>query len=190
MLLNGQGQVEAEAGALPDTNTRVSLLSALMGMFTAAQKAASLIDRNVTRLHLFTGEKTDAIFLPVGTVYGLFLVGSGLADHKNLPATMDKLAGAQVEILNALQKIGVVEVTSAPEPAAGIPAAEEPFTQPESLSSEFMDIFNQVGKKSGDANSFWDTAVEKGTTFAEPDKLTYDQAARLGLTPDAKDKKE
>ena len=67
LLLNGLGQVEAEAGVLPDPNTRVSLLSALMGMYNAAQKAASLLDRNVTPLHLFSSEKTDGIFMPPGT---------------------------------------------------------------------------------------------------------------------------
>jgi hypothetical protein len=87
----------------------------------------------------------------------------------------------------SLQKSGVVEEA---KPAAGTPVSEEPYTQPENLSGEFMQIFDQVGKKKDDANSFWDTAVEKGTTFAEPDKLTYDQAARLGLTPDVDDKKE
>lgn len=189
LLLNGLGHVEAEAGALPDPNNRVSLLSALMGMFSAAQKAASLLERNVTPLHLFSGEKMEAIFLPIGTTYGLFLVGNGLADHKNLSVTMDRLSRAHTEILQALQKIGVEGVVvSGTE--ADVPASEEPGTQPESLSGEFMDIFNQVGKKTDDAKSFWDSAVEKGTTFAEPDKLTYDQAARLGLTPDADNKKD
>ncbi len=189
LLLNGLGQVEAEAGALPDPNNTVSLLSSLMGMHNAAQKAASLLHRNVTPLHLFTGEKIDGIFLPVGTAYGLFLIGKGLADHKNLPSTMEKLSQTRVEILEALQKIGAVDGAESGA-GASVPAAEEPSTQPENLATEFMDIFNQVGKKTDDANSFWDSAVEKGTTFAEPDKLTYDQAAQLGLTPDAEDKKD
>ena len=53
-----------------------------------------------------------------------------------------------------------------------------------------MKIFDQVGKKSTDANSFWDDVVEKGTTYSQPDKLTYEQAARLGLAPGSEDKKE
>src|SRR5258706_1889687 len=187
LLLNGLGQVEAEAGALPDSNNRVSLLSSLMGMYNAAQKAASLLDRNVTPLHLFSGEKIDGIFLPAGTGYGLFLIGKGLADHKNLLSTMEKLSRTRAEILEALKKMDDVDGSGT---SAGVPAAEEPYTQPENLANDFMDIFNQAGKKADDANKFLDSAVEEGTTLAEPDKLTYDQAARLGLTPDEDDKKE
>ena len=121
--------------------------------------------------------------------YGLFVIGSSLADHKKLPATMDRLSRTQTDILGALQKIGVEEATTA-SGDTGVPAKEEPYTEPENLPDEFLNILNQAGKKTKDANSFWNSAVEKGTTFAEPDKLTYDQAARLGLTPDAGDKKE
>lgn len=187
LLLNAHGQVEAEAGTLPDPNTAVSLVSALMGMYNAAQKAASLLDRPTVPLHLFHGEKTDGIFAAIGTTHGLFAVGAGLANTKNLSKTMERLSRSETEILDELQKIGVV-VKSEAETPEGVPAYEEPFTQPEDLPSDFMEIFDQVGKKSTDANSFWDSAIEKGTTFSEPDKLTYEQAARLGLTPDSKEK--
>lgn len=189
LFLDGSGRVEAEAGELPDPKSSAALISSLVSIYNAAQKAASLLDRNVSPLHLFSGEKIDGIFLPVGTAHGLFAVGKNLADHKNLAATLEKLSQTSAEILENLQKIGVVEETG-PTAAASVPAAEEPYTQPENLSSDFLQIFDQADKKSGDASNFWDSAVEKGTTFAEPDKLTYDQASRLGLTPDADDKKE
>ena len=189
LLLNGLGQVEAEAGVLPDPNSRVSLLSALMGMYNAAQKVAGLLDRNVTPLHLFSSEKTDGIFMPIGMTYGLFVIGTGLADHKKLPATMDRLSRTQSDILRSLQKIGVEQDTAASAQPA-VPVKEEPYTEPEKLPDEFLNMFSQVGKTGKDASNFWDSAIEKGTTFAEPDKLTYDQAARLGLTPDSDNKKE
>ena len=185
LLLNSLGNVDAEAGQLPEPKNMIALISSLMGMYNPAQKVGSLLDGNTRPLHLFSGEKMDGILLHVGTTHGLFLIGKNLIAAKTLPATMERLSQARTEILESLQKIGVVE-----EASAGVPASEEPYTEPENLSGEFMQIFDQVGKKAGDANSFWDSAVEKGTTFAEPDKLTYDQAARLGLTPDSEDKKE
>ena len=188
LLLNALGHVEAQAGELPDANNIVSLIASLMGMHNAGQKAAGLLDRTTTSVHLFTGEKMDAVFLSLSATHGLFLVGKNLTESKNLAATLERLSRARTQILEALQKIGVDPVAAAQLP--GTSAAEESYTQPENLPSEFMQIFDQAGKKATDANNFWDSAVEKGTTFAEPDKLTYEQAARLGLTPDSSDKKE
>ena len=160
-----------------------------MGMHNAGQKAAGLLDRSANPVYLFKGEKMDGIFLSVSSTHGLFLVGKDLAEPGNLAANMQRLSSVGSHILEALQKSGAVE-TGDPADPAGLAAAEEPYTQPENLSNDFMQIFDQVGKKATDANNFWDSAIEKGTTFAEPDKLTYEQAARLGLTPDASDKKE
>lgn len=189
LLLSSLGNVDAEAGQLPDPKNTIAIISSLMGMYNAAQKAASLLDGNMKPFHLFSGEKLDGIFMHVGTTHGLFLIGKNLAAPKTLPATLDRLSKAITDVMVSLQKSGVVE-----EPASnakeGVPASEESYTQPENLSGDFMQIFDQLGKKKDDANSFWDSAVEKGTTFAEPDKLTYEQAARLGLTPGSEDKKE
>lgn len=184
LLLNGMGHVQAEAGQLPDPNSAVSLIASLMGMFNAAQKVAGLIDRAENHLHLFDSENLDGIFMPVGPAHALFLTGKGLADAKTLAPKMDLLFTARIEILDALKTIGVVIEAEPPKPALRM-AIDEPFTRPEDLPREFMDIFSKIGEKTADANSFWDTAVEKGTTFAEPDKLTYEQASRLGLTPDS-----
>ena len=189
LLLNAAGEVQAEAGTLPDPNTALALMSTLIGLHNAGQKAASLLDKNVDPLHLFHGEKTDAIFLGIGTTHSILVVGPGIAEAGNLLNALEQLAKFEIEALSELEKIGaVVEVE--PEVPGGIPAYMEPFTQPENLSREFMKIFDQVGKKTTDANSFWDNVVEKGTTYAEPDKLTYEQATRLGLAPGSSDAKK
>jgi two-component system response regulator (stage 0 sporulation protein F) len=190
MLLNGLGHVEAEAGQLPDPTVAVSLVSSLMTMYNAAQKVASLLDHTENHLHLFDSNNTDGIFLPIGPAHALLLIGKGLADAKTLATKLDLLFTARIEILHALQSIGVeVAAPQEPTPEPAKPqqrsAIDEPFTRPEDLPSEFMDIFSQIGKKTVDANAFWDTAVEQGTTFTEPDKLTYEQASRLGLAPDS-----
>jgi CheY-like chemotaxis protein len=188
LLLNGMGHVEAEAGQLPDPNVAVSLISSLMGMFNAAQKVASLIDHAENHLHLFDSDNIDGIFLPVGPTHALLLIGKGLADAKTLANKLDGFFTARVEILHALQSIGVA-VEEEPVRPKQLSTLDEPVTRPEDLPRAFMDMFNQIGKKTDDANVFWDTATEHGTTFAEPDKLTYEQASRLGLTPDSAQEK-
>lgn len=189
ILLNAaSGKVEAQAGTLPDPNTALALVDALIGMHNAGQKAASLLDKGVDPLHLFHGEKTDAIFLALGSTHAIMAVGPGIAEAGNLLSALEQLVKFEASLMEQLEKIGAVVVVEQPE-LGGTPAYMEPFTRPENLPTEFMQIFDQMGKKTTttDANSFWDTAVEKGTTYTEPDKLTFEQASRLGLTPGNED---
>ncbi len=185
VFIDNLGHVQAEAGELPDPNTTVSLISSLMGMFNAAQKVAGLLNHGGSHLHLFDSSDVDGIFMPVGPAHALLVVGRGLADANKLAEKLEKLLKARAQLLDSLKDIGIpVEPMVAAEKPAQRSAIEEPFTQPENLSRDFLNIFDQIGKKSADANSFWDNAVEKGTTYAEPDKLTYEQASKLGLAPD------
>jgi len=183
MLFTNMGQVQAEAGDLPEPNARASLISSLMTIFTAAQKASSLLDRSGSHLHLFNGVEMDGIFLPVGTTHALLLAGKGLADSRILSSMLKMLYTARDDLLAALNAT-VAAAEAVLEPPTQPISIGESLASSEDLPGDFMEIFTQLGKKGADASSFWDTAVEKGTTFNEPDKLTYEQASRLGLTPD------
>ena len=137
-------------------------------------------------------ERPALRFIALSTfVYGLFLWTSYefIYVPRVTPDALVMLAGYEMDILDELEKMGeVVEVESAVP--GGTPAYMEPFTRPENLPMEFMQIFDQVGKKATDANSFWDDVVEKGTTYSEPDKLTFEQASRLGLAPGSEEPKK
>lgn len=187
VFIDGMGRVQAEAGQLPDPNNTVSLISSLMGMFNAAQKVAHLLNRAGNHLHLFDNHDVDGIFLPVGPSHALLLVGQGVADPAALAGRLERIFAARDQLIEALKSIGIpVEPVGAESPAEPRPATEEIFTQPENLPRDFLDILNQVGKKPPvDPNAFWETVVEKGTTYTEPDKLTYEQALKLGLAPDS-----
>lgn len=186
VFIDNLGHVQAEAGQLPDPNTYVSLVSSLMGMFNAAQKVAGLLNNGGSHLHLFDSNDMDGIFMPVGPTHALLLVGKDLADANQLAQKLERILFARAQLLDALKSIGIlVEPAGSQEKTLQRSAIEEPFTQPENLPRDFLEIFNQIGKKSADADSFWDTVIEKGTTYAEPDKLTYEQASKLGLTPDS-----
>ena len=187
-LLNDMGQVVAEAGDMPSPDNNVSLRSALLGLFSAAQKAASLIDHSGSHLHLFEGQDLDGIFLPVGPTNALLLVGKGLANARALSARLDLIYIARQNLLEALKNIVLPQAASV-EPPKQVSVVEEPETRVEELPGDFLNIFDQIGQKTSDANSFWDSVIEKGTTFTEPDKLTFDQASRLGLAPDSAQEK-
>lgn len=187
VFIDNLGRVQAEAGQLPDPNTTVSLIASLMGMFNAAQKVASLLNHAGSHLHLFDSDGLDGVFVPVGPAHALLLVGKQLADVHQLADRLKRIFTARAQLLDALKSIGIaVEPAGSQETTTQRSAIEEPFTQPENLPRDFLEILNQVGKKPPvDPNAFWDTVVEKGTIYTEPDKLTYEQASKLGLTPDS-----
>lgn len=187
LLLDNQGHVQAQAGELPDPESTATLTAALLGMSNAAQKAASLLEPGGSQLHLFRGGTLEALFLPVGSTQALFVAGKDLADAHKLAGRLDALEEAHSKILDALKNLGLT-----PEPAAdsdGIsPASSEPAMPVETVPGEFLSILNQLGQTARDADAFWESAIEKGTSYSEPDKLTYEQASRLGLTPDTPQK--
>lgn len=192
VLFNDLGQVEAEAGQMPGQHDQ-ALASALIGLSNAAQKAASLIDHTESHFHLFSGNQYDGIFLPVGPSHSLMAVAAGLVDAPILAAKLDLLFAARLDMLKILSRVfAPPSVVNAPTPVevvvekpGQVSAIEEPYTRAEDLPGDFLNIFAQLGNKTDDANSFWDSAIEQGTTFQEPDKLNYEQATRLGLTPDS-----
>lgn len=186
VFIDNLGHVQAEAGTLPDPNTIVSLISSLMGMFNAAQKVSSLLNHAGSHLHLFDSDDLDGLFLPIGPTHALLLVGKDLANARQLADKLERIFTARAQLIETLKSIGIpVEPIGAEVKTGQRSALEEPFTQPENLPRDFLDLFNQIGKQAVDADAFWETVVEKGTTYTEPDKLTYEQASKLGLTPDS-----
>jgi DNA-binding NarL/FixJ family response regulator len=104
VLLNDMGQVVVEAGQMPGHVNSTALVTALVGLFSTAQKAAGLINHAEGHLHLFSGDDLDGIFLPVGPTYALLLVGKGLADIQGLPARLDLLFAVRLDLLDALSR--------------------------------------------------------------------------------------
>lgn len=188
LLLNDRGQILAEAGDLPDPSNRISLIAALMTLHSAAQKVASIVGRAEHHLHLFDAEDEDTLFLPVDPSQAILAMGIGLADLVRLPETLEKLDLARSQALLFLRQ--TVE-TEAPAPLAdaepvstGVPAYLEAATLP----NDFDDLFRKAAVPQQEASSFWDSLVESGTRFTQPDKLTYEQAMQLGLAPKDEEK--
>jgi DNA-binding response OmpR family regulator len=203
-FLDTMGHIEAEAGELPDPKNAISLIVSLMGLYSAAQKVSGLTGRSDGHLHLFTGVEFDSVFVPVGASHMLYVVGKNLAAADGMLKTVAALRTASDDILECLKNMGVVEEIPAAEPAvpAVIPAAMPTATTPipaaipapvaakpepapvvEEVADDFLALLSHAADKPADASSFWDTIVEKGTSYAEPDKLTWEQASQLGLTP-------
>lgn len=188
-LLSERGRVLVRAGDLHDSSMEVSLISALVGIYTTSLKIARLIEQdNAAGFHLFRGSKDDFIMVPINTVHSLLAVGKDLADREKLLETMDTLLVLQGDVKKVLKDMGVATVPletflaqqeTSKEPA---PKAEEKVSD-----DELASLLKKPKKiKTGELEEFWEEAAEKrGPVPLGHDKLTYEQASKLGLTPEA-----
>ncbi len=181
-LISERGRVIARAGDLPDTSMEVSLLAALMAIYSAGLKVSRLLRSTPSfQTHVFQSEQLDLIFMPVDTANALLIAGPGLAAEKRLEATLRQAQDACETIEHLLKNMGVAplpEVTETEEPlpaTAGIP------------TQNLEDLLRHAAKQKAalDADSFWEQAAEKHSNLpVNPDVISYEQARRLGLAPD------
>lgn len=184
-LISERGRVIARAGDLPDTSMEVSLLAALMAIYSAGLKVSRLLRSTPSfQSHVFQSEQLDLIFIPVDTANALLIAGPGLAAEQRLEATLRQAQDACETIEQLLKNMGVAplpEVTEAEEPlpaTAGIP------------TQNLEDLLRHAAKQKAtlDADSFWEQAAEKHSNLPiNPDVISYEQARRLGLAPDAEE---
>jgi len=193
VLLNDRGHIKVQAGDLPESNMEVSLISALMAIHSAAHKVSSLVGHNPTgNIHIFRAETTDMIFAPVGPLHAMLVTGRNIGAPEKWAANFKAMSDLLVEVLKVLEKMGVtgslpteaVDEYEAKQASAEKTAGE---TQTVEFPGEFEELLKQASKpskKKTDADEFWDQAVEKGATFVLKDTLSFDEASKLGLTPD------
>lgn len=203
LLLDDRGIVMAGAGDIPDPNIESHLVPTLMAAFSAASKISRFLGKEIPEnLLFFAGDRYDLHLAQVGQNVALLAVTAS--------AEVDKSAYAQVhseileaidDLVNILERIGVPGLTGglAQEPAAasvlesGFPAdAEHPSDrgvaqeEPDPQIEELFSQFPETGMEPADVEAFWDSLAQAD---AEPgvinaDAITYDQARRLGLTPE------
>lgn len=193
-LINDRGRVLARAGDLYDSSMEVSMLSALMGIYSAGLKVSRFIrQERLESYHVFRGGDHDLILIPVDSSHALLLAGKDLASRDRIMQTVEGMLFVRGDVGNILQSLGVASSAGVIEPA--VPAEEPggyvpPFiTEEESEPEPEVDVealFASAEKKSKvkDVNAFWDDAVEKaGNIPLNPDVISFEEANKLGLTP-------
>ncbi len=192
-LLNDRGLVVARAGDLRDSSLEVSLVSALNAIFSAGLKVAkSNRQESLEQYFVFNGGADDLILIPVDPSYALLLAGPGVASRETILDTLNALMVVRDEVGKSLRSMGVTaelkekEAQTQPVKKRGHtgelrgpapePAIEAMFTEAE---------LNKV--KPEDMDAFWDqAAAEHANKTTNPDVIPYDQARKMGLTPDKK----
>jgi CheY-like chemotaxis protein len=189
-LLSDQGHILARAGALLDSSLEASLLSALMGIFRAGQKISGYIHQETPlSYHIFPGGDQDVLLVPVNNTHALIIAGDKLAERKKVLDLIDALRMLKSEVEHVLDAMGVTRPT-VEEIDEYLETEEIPEEQIEDeISSEELDALfqQQTDIRSGEAESFWDEAIDRHKNQqVDADKLSYEQARQLGLTPENK----
>lgn len=189
-LLSDRGLILARAGDLPDSSMEVSLISALMAIYSAGLKVSRFIHQEFPdNYHIFIGGDYDIILLPVNASYALFLAGHSLANREHILETLDAMLALREEAERTLKSLGVAHPLTEAEPAETSVALAEttPEEQPvEPPAKDIEDLLQSADKiKLDNVDAFWNQAAEKhGSAPLNPDVISYDQARQLGLIPD------
>ncbi|MCC6501487.1 MAG: response regulator [Anaerolineales bacterium] len=189
-LISDRGRVLARAGDLYDSSMEVSLLSALMGIYSAGLKVSRFNrQEQLENYHVFRGGDHDLILIPVDAAHALLLAGKELASRNRIMNTVEGMLFVRGDVENILQSLGVAPAVT----EATVPSEEEagghvpPFVTDEPEPEVDVDaLFASAGKKSKvkDVDAFWEDAVEKtGNIPLNPDVISFEEANKLGLTP-------
>ena len=188
-LISDRARVVARAGDLYDSSMEVSMLSALMAMYSASLKVSRFIHQDhLDNYHVFRGGDHDLLLIPVNSTHALLLAGKELAKADRITKTVEAMFFVRGDVENVLQSLGVVPapvvveaVVSEPEALPLTEVHEEP--EPEVDLDALLATANKKSKVK-DVDAFWDDAAEKaGNIPTNPDVITFEQARKLGLNP-------
>jgi CheY-like chemotaxis protein len=185
-LISDRGRVMARAGDLYDSSMEVSLLSALMAIFSAGLKVSRFIQQEaLDNYHVFRSGDQDLILIPVDSSHALMLAGKELATAERILQTVQGMLTVRDQVERVLKSLGVAPPIEAelaiPEPEPLTPALEEP--EPE---VDVDALFASASKSPTirDIDAFWNDAMEKTSNLpTNPDVISFEEASKLGLTP-------
>jgi len=189
-LLSDRGRVLERAGDLYDSSMEVSLVSAIMAIFSAAQRVSRFIHQDdLMHYHVFNGGDHDLVLIPVSSLYGLLVAGENIGAPDTVLKVVAAMLARRDEMEKALRSMGAPTVQA----DGTIVEPYEPVRATVSVPTQ--DIENMLVQaekkkiKAKEADAFWDDAVEKhGNPPLKPDIISYEQAKQLGLAPKSETK--
>lgn len=190
-LLNDRGLVVARAGDLPDSSLEVSLVSSLNAIFSAGLKVAkSNRQEALDQYFVFNGGDTDLILMPVDPMYGLLLAGRGVADRETILDTLSAMGALREEVFKSLRSMGVtaeLKEQAAQQQTKRKKTGELRAPPPEPEMEALLKGAAHSKVKQEEMDAFWDQAAQQSANkTTNPDNIPYEQARKMGLTPDNK----
>lgn len=193
VLASDFGEILAKAGTFQSGTDEAPLLEALVSIYRSAQKVSkNLGQESPLSYHIFPGGEQDVLLVPANGTHALIVAGERIAERNRVLDMTDALMMLKSEVAHVLNEMGLSHV----EPLADeLPSLDDIFASEEipeeqiedEISSEELDaLFKQKKKiETADLETFWDNAIGAHTsTEVGADKLSYEQARQLGLTPE------
>lgn len=192
ILFDERGRVVVQAGELPDDEAAVSYLyPALMAGFSAGMKVSHFLGaRRPESLTFFGGTKYALFFAPVSTSHALLVAVNAVQMDEQISHAVQFVYKALYDLQNILERIGVP--VRAEEPVSE--SAERLEQEQEEIEEDLEEapildaIFENASSDADqpdDPDAFWDSAADDvSEDVSNADVLTYEQALRLGLTPE------
>ncbi|MFN2198765.1 MAG: response regulator transcription factor [Anaerolineales bacterium] len=187
-LLDDSGRIKAQAGDYLAYHAEAPMVPMLMGLVSAARRVAGQLGKpDGQNVLLIPGDPVSFTVLPAGDGYVLLLVVDA---KKDPPVPADHLYPVVDRLRTLLSELGADTV----EPPAMEPEPAPPELPPE----EFIDAKDpdlealMAGPElehyvPDDVDAFWENPEVQAPAppAGSAEVLTYEQARRLGLTPDA-----
>ena len=193
VLVSDFGEILAKAGTFQEGTNEEPLLDGLLGIYRSAQKVSKNIGQESSlSYHIFPGGDQDILLVPANNTHALIVAGDRIAERNRVLDMTDAMMMLKSEVAHVLSEMGLADE----EPIANeLPSLDDIFAMEEipeeqiedEISSDELDaLFKQEKKiETADLESFWDNAVGSHTsTEVGADKLSYEQARQLGLTPE------
>lgn len=202
LLVEGQGEIVARAGDLPDPALETSLMPMLMRAFTAGVGISHFLGQHIPdHFFSFRGENYDLFLVPVGDAHCLMVLTRPILPQQ-LGAIAEQIHTTSRTVLLSLARLGVLSPGTGSLPASDLPPGTGGLHRPTgslrtptgelalddtgSLDESLEGLFESgTHEAATDADSFWDTAAAEDVKpeLSSGDSLSYDQAAKLGLAP-------
>ena len=190
-MLTESGQVAVQAGELVDAEIEAAWIPSIMAVFSAGTRIGLLLgEKTPNQAQIFHGNMYDLLLVPVGPANVLLIATKEPLVGQRAGLVIQAVDLAVADINRMLENIGldVVPPEEVEAPVEEIIAAETAGTGELELDSDMEALF--AGEVDGapleiELDDFWEEEaedVQAGNINA--DALSFDQARRLGLTPD------
>jgi len=196
LLADDTGKVLVQVGERADLDFETQWAPAVMAALSAAQKAGRLVNPGMPQGALvLRGAEHQLVLTPVGNYALVILLG---VDASGLRAALvlEETLAAQSQLETILDRIGAsfrpITVAQTPEQLEKMmePAAAG-GEKPEGNGTDELKALNsrlrETARKGDQQNpdDFWESGLSEAPPAPEPaDVLSYDEAQRLGLTPE------
>ncbi|MDX1435499.1 MAG: response regulator [Anaerolineales bacterium] len=187
LLLDERGRTLIQAGDLPPGVDPNVLYPALLGAFSAAARVSTNLGMRIPEdVQVFPGRNLEIYMAHVGEAVALVAVLPNGIPNQAAEA-VPTVQNAASDLRRLLVQIGLPADPVAEEPPQDEPVEEVAEEDP-AAAAEMESLLEGAGAltlSADEIDAFWDTADKSMDTGSlNPDNLSFDQARKIGLTPE------